>query len=210
MQLLLTPESPPTPVDGRVESVGRARRSSSGDVDDSLLRLAQSGDRAALEQFVRHYESRVFAFLSRATGAGPHVDDLAQEVFLRAFRALPRFEKREAKVSTWIFRIAVRLIQDHGRRNRDKLLTSTEELRDNSASPEELCARRAALTRIEHAAAELPDEQRVAFVLFEFHDQSHDEISKVTGAPVATVKTRIHRARRFLRAAVLGTLKAEQ
>jgi RNA polymerase sigma-70 factor (ECF subfamily) len=210
MQLLATPSSPPAPLDGPVESVERRRPSVLREVDDSLLRLAQAGDRAALQEFVRHYESRVFAFLSRATSAGPHVDDLAQEVFLRAFRALPRFEKREAKVSTWIFRIAVRLLQDHARKNREGLTTSTDDLRDPKGSPEDLCAQRAQLTRIEQAAAELPEEQRVAFVLFEFHDQTHEEIAKVTGAPTATVKTRIHRARRFLRAALLGPSKAEQ
>lgn len=210
MQLLATPSSPPAPLDGPVEAVVGAKSRGKPEVDDAVLRRAQAGDRAALQEFVRHYEGRVFAFLSRATGAGSHVDDLAQEVFLRAFRALPRFEKRDAKVSTWIFRIAVRLIQDHGRRNKFGLLLSSEDLRDGSESPEDLCARRADLTRIEQAAARLPEDQRVAFVLFEFHDQSHEEIAKATGAPIATVKTRIHRARRFLRVALLGEKRAEQ
>src|SRR5262249_59549700 len=90
-----------------------------GELDAETLLAAQRGDRAALERFVRHYQAPVFAFLSRLTGRGPHVEDLAQEVFLRAYRALPRFELRaDVRISTWLLGIAFRLVQDERKRRR--------------------------------------------------------------------------------------------
>lgn len=174
----------------------------SGDIASDILEAARRGEPAAMEQFVRHYERAVFAFLSRSLGRGPHIDDLAQEVFLRVFRALPEFEKREAKVSTWIFQIAVRLIQDQKKKPQRNFVTATDELGDAQPDPEQSCARRRLLSRVEMLVEDLPHEQRVALVLIEFHGMSHTEVAEVTNVGVATVKTRLHRARAFLRAAI--------
>jgi RNA polymerase sigma-70 factor (ECF subfamily) len=181
-----------------------ASRSDAGlrDVAPDVLQAARKGDPAAMEHFVRHYERPVFAFLSRSLGRGPHIDDLAQEVFLRVFRALPEFEKREAKVSTWIFQIAVRLIQDQKKKPQRMFVAATEELGDEKPDPEQSCARRRLLSRIEMLVEELPPEQRIALVLIEFHGMSHAEVAEVTGVGLATVKTRLHRARTFLRGAI--------
>lgn len=96
----------------------------SGEIDPTVLLSAQRGNAAALESFVRHYQRPVFAFLSRMTGRGPHVEDLAQEVFLRAYRALPRFEQRpETRLSTWLLGIACNLCRDEWRRRTPELLS---------------------------------------------------------------------------------------
>lgn len=188
---------PPEEARGSVEirrPVGRR-----GDIDAPTLAGAMSGDRAAIERFVRHYQGPVFAFLSRSAGRGPHVEDLAQEVFLRVLRALPQFVKSEAKVSTWIFQIAVRLLQDQRKRPQRVLVPVTDDLRDGQNDPEESCARRRMIHRIELLGERLPEEQRMALVLTEFHGFSHDEVAEVLGCRVATIKTRLHRARAFLR-----------
>lgn len=168
------------------------------DIDRSTLELAQSGDRAALGRVITHYEQPVFAFLSRALGRHHRVEDLAQEVFLRVVCALPQFEVRQAKLSTWIFQIAVRLLQDEGRRKSRTVVAATDELVSNEPDPERQSAAKEQLTRLERAAASLPEEQRIALVLLEFHDMDHREIARVTGCSPITVKTRIFRARRFL------------
>jgi RNA polymerase sigma-70 factor (ECF subfamily) len=197
-------ESPPDPT--RTHERPRRGAGQPCDVDLSTLGAAQAGDAAAIERFVLHYQGPVFAFLSRSVGRGPHVEDLAQEVFLRVIRALPQFVKAEAKVSTWIFQIAVRLIQDQRKRPARILVPVPFDLHDRGQDPEASCARRRALSRIEILVEQLPEEQRMALVLLEFHGLTHDEVAHIMNCGVSTVKTRLHRAKQFLRA----ELKKEQ
>jgi RNA polymerase sigma-70 factor (ECF subfamily) len=151
---------------------------------------------------VLHYQARVFAFLARSSAGDPQVEDMAQEVFLRAIRALPDFTPDRAKVSTWLFQIAVRLLQDRRKKPRRHMVPVSDEIRDERLGPEETYARRRTLERIQAAARQLPEEQRVALVLFEFHNLSHEEIAQATGVAAATVKTRVFRARKFLKEAL--------
>lgn len=183
----------------RAAPVVPLRAAAGSDVDVETFRAAQAGDEAALERFIRHYERPVFAFLSRTTGPGPHVEDLAQEVFLRVYRALPRFELREAKISTWVFQIAVRLIQDRRKRRQIPLTQGADDWSDPRLNPEEICAGRRSLSRLEILVESLPSEQRTALVLVEFHDLSHAQVAEIMGCRQTTVKTRLHRAREFLR-----------
>src|SRR5512135_1680069 len=81
------------------------------ELDPATLERCRQAQRSALEQFVRCYERRVFAFLSRALGYGLSVDDLAQEVFLRAYQSLEQFEPDgSARLSTWLLTIAYRVL----------------------------------------------------------------------------------------------------
>lgn len=179
--------------------VERTKQCRSTDLDVQTLKLAQAGNRAALGRFVEHYQDAVYGFLSRSLTHRRHrLDDLAQEVFLRAIRALPRFEQRDARVLTWLLQIAVRLLQDEGRKR--TLLSDALEDEQPALEPDPMqrASARQELTIVERAAARLPEEQRVALVLQEFHGLSHAEIAKATGTSVATVKTRVHRARAFL------------
>jgi RNA polymerase sigma-70 factor (ECF subfamily) len=185
------------------ESAKPARRTELGEVDPETLARAQVGDRTAQERFVRCYERRVHAFLGRSLLGREPVDDLAQEVFLRVLRALPRFEPGAARVSTWIFAIAVRLLADRSRRGRLSRFwfAPFDEATCPGAgpSPEEGAIDREALTAVEVALSELSPEQRMALALFELHELSHAEVAQAMGTSVATVKTRLFRARRTLR-----------
>lgn len=172
-----------------------------GELAAEVLEAARSGDRAALERFVRTYQEPLFAFLSRLTGRGPHVEDLAQEVFLRAHRALPRFELRpEARISTWLFGIAFRLVQDERKRRRLPLAPWEEGKAPGSLpSPDEEPARRELVTAFERAAAELSEEQLCTFLLSELHGLGTDDVARATNTTPNTVKTRLHRAKARLR-----------
>ena len=170
------------------------------EVDPATLARAQQGDPTAIERFVRHYERPVFAFLSRMAGRGPHVEDLAQEVFLRAYRALPTFERREnTRVSTWLFSIAWRLCIDQSRKPRPPLIpVETVPLRSLECPDRDHRRSRIALA-LEFATGELPPEQRAVFVLAECHGLTTAEIAHVTVTSRTTVKTRLFRARARLR-----------
>lgn len=173
----------------------------SRELDRATLDRCKKGDPLAFRAFVVRYERPVFALLSRMLGRGPHVEDLAQETFLRAFRAFPSFDLDEAaKPSTWLLTIATRLALDAKRR---PIFPPAPTADTSTTTPEQETARAQMGRAIESAAAELPHDQRVAFVLAEFHAMTLEEIAAATSAPEATVKTRLFRAREKLRAALL-------
>ncbi len=172
-----------------------------GEVSAAILERCRRGDRQALEHFVITYQNLVFAFLSRMVGRGPHVEDLAQEVFIRAHRALPRFELRpDARVSTWLLKIAVRLVQDSRKKRRPQLVPLCDDtMGDDRGHPEKAHRRREIARAFERAAAQLSDEHRMVFVLADFHGLSMASIAETVGIPENTVKTRLFRARERLR-----------
>jgi len=183
----------------------------SREVSATIIERCRQGDAAALEHFVLTYQNAVFAFLSRMVGNRPEVEDLAQEVFIRAYRALPRFELRpEARVSTWLLKIAVRLVQDHRKRRRPVLVPLHDELAaDDVTHPERAQRQREIARAFERAATQLTHEQRAVFVLAQFHGLTMAQIGEVIGVPENTVKTRLYRARERLRT-LLSELREAQ
>jgi RNA polymerase sigma-70 factor (ECF subfamily) len=168
-------------------------------------------DQLAFRAFVVRYERPVFALLSRLLGHGPHVEDLAQEAFLRAFRAFPAFDLTgPATPSTWLLTIATRLALDL--KKRAVIQTSPiESVAQDGRAPEQAIApgtpeterqRRELGIAISRAADRLPDEQRAAFVLAEFHGLSTAEIAHALDVNENTAKTRLFRARAALREAL--------
>lgn len=171
------------------------------ELDRVTLERARARDPMALRAFVVRYERAVFALLSRMTGPGPHVEDLAQETFLRAVRALPAFEPvGAARASTWLLTIAARLALD-ARKKRRFPLAAGEAARDvpDPATPETERARRELGRRIAGAAEELGDDQRAAFLLADVHGFSVAEVAAALGIPENTAKTRLFRARQHMR-----------
>lgn len=165
----------------------------------------------AFRAFVVRHERMVFALLSRMLGHGSEVEDLAQETFVRAFRAFPRFDPNgPAKVSTWLLTIAVRLALDA----RKKRKLTVVELDEGGAvsgkahgghlslTPENALEQRRLGDAISAAAATLPDDQRAVLVLSEMHGLSLLEIAAALEIPENTVKTRLFRAREKMRAAL--------
>ncbi|HEY8074095.1 MAG TPA: sigma-70 family RNA polymerase sigma factor, partial [Labilithrix sp.] len=146
----------------------------------------------------------VFALLSRMLGPGTDVEDLAQETFVRAYRAFPEFDPTgPAKVSTWLLTIATRLALDA--RKKKKLERADSEEAESAAAhstPELTLERRELGRALAEAAMELPDDQRAALVLAELHGLSIAEIAKALEVPENTAKTRLFRAREKMREAL--------
>lgn len=179
-----------------------------GELDRDTLLRARRGDPLAFRAFVVRYERPVFALLSRMLGRGHRVEDLAQETFLRAFRALPGFDPDgPARVSTWLLTIATRLALDEKKKQRrpEPMLPEAPA----PATPERVARQHELRVALGAAIEGLPDDQRAAFVLAEFHDFSLNEIAEALGAPVGTIKTRLFRARDKL-ARALDEFKEER
>jgi RNA polymerase sigma-70 factor (ECF subfamily) len=166
------------------------------ELDRDTLERCRSGDQTSLRAFVIHYERPVFALLSRLLGHVPEVDDLAQETFLRAIRALPGFDPEgPAQVSTWLLTIATRLGIDRLKKRPLRLEPVVDGASDERHSPELETSRGELRRAIARAVDALPADQRSAFVLAEFHDFSLAQISAALGIKENTVKTRLFRAR---------------
>ncbi len=163
-----------------------------------MLERCVKQDPEAFRWFVGRYQRAVFSLLGRMLGAAAPVEDLAQEVFLRAYRGFGSFDPTTNAI-TWLLTIATRLALDE--RKRRKLSLAPIEDADRVPGSDKWKNRELGLA-IEEAANALSDDQRAAFVLLEFHGLSIAEISQIVGAPENTVKTRIFRAKEHMREAL--------
>lgn len=175
-----------------------ARVGQGTELDELTVARAQRGDEAACRALVVRYERPVFALLSRMVGRGAGCEDLAQETFLRAFRALPGFVVGgRARLSTWILTIATRLALDELRRPRPLPLPPD--------LPGGASAETAALGRaIETAIRALSPDHQAVFLLREYHGLDYEEIGRALDVDVGTVRSRLARARAALRDALGG------
>ena len=157
-----------------------------------------------MRAFVVRYQRPVFALLSRLVGRGPHVEDLAQETFLRAFRALPGFDPAgAARPSTWVLTIATRLALDARRKKQLPSVSLDDETGASSTTtPESESARRELGRAIARAAAALSDDMRAAFLLADVHGFTIREIAEALSIPENTAKTRVFRARHQMRESI--------
>lgn len=169
------------------------------ELETSVLVRCRAREPAALRAFVERYERAVFALLSRMLGAAADVEDLAQETFLRAVRALPSFDPDgPARPSTWLLTIATRLALDRFRQRSREGRVVIELETATAASPEQDLEQFELRRAIARALDTLPFDQRAAFVLSEFHALSIAEIAQALDARESTVKTRLFRAREKL------------
>jgi len=177
-------------------------------LDPSVMRRCRGQDPVAFRAFVVRYERMVFALLSRMLGPGAEIEDLAQETFVRAYRALPTFDPDgPAKVSTWLLTIATRLALDA--RKRRRVAVDPIDVHADLAgpgTPERSLERRELGDALSAAADLLPDDQRAALVLAELHGFSIAEIAAALEIPENTAKTRLFRAREKMRAALQARL----
>jgi RNA polymerase sigma-70 factor (ECF subfamily) len=196
------------------------------DPDPEVLRRFQEGDASAFEAVVRRYEGSVLSLVRRYLGSrSPGVEDVAQQVFVRIWRARRTYEPR-AKVGTWIYRIAVnaclneirRLRADKNRRVAsftavfgDKAGDGGDGAADGPAAPDASPSIDAlddadVASRVRAAVDALPEAQRLAIVLSRFHGCSHEDVAAATGSSVPAVKSLLMRARENLRRALAPRL----
>jgi RNA polymerase sigma-70 factor, ECF subfamily len=171
------------------------------ELDELTLRRAQRGEAQACRALVEAYQRPVFAIVSRMlapAGLRARSEDLAQETFLRVFRALPRFELGgPARLSTWVLTIATRLALDELALKRPDTAVLDVEL-PGPARTDAQSERRALHAAIACAVAALAPDHRAVFLLREVHELSYEEIARALDVDVGTVKSRLSRARTAL------------
>lgn len=176
--------------------------------EPELIRRCVAGERAAFERFYRDHRRQVAGNLYRVLGDRSELDDLVQEVFVVAFRGMARF-RGDAKLSTWLYRICVNVAL--GRlRARSRRSPSVpygeflDEIADEGAGPERLAERREELVRVYRGLEQLAPKKRVVFVLHEIQGLDIKEIADIVQAPLVTVRTRLHYARKEFYALMAG------
>ena len=177
---------------------------SDAETDAGLVRAAQAGDADAFARLVRAHAGRVARLVSRFTRSRADLEEISQDVFLDAHRALGRFDGR-APFGHWLARIATRRCHDHLRRvYRRRWFTSLEALLSGGREParEEEPPGDPRLERLRRELERLPPEQRTVLTLLELEEHSVREVAALTGWSEGNVKVRAHRARAALRAAL--------
>lgn len=177
------------------------------------------------EALVREHQGMVFRTLTRMTGSGTHVEDLAQEAFLRLYRALPEF-RGDATVSTYLYRIVVNLSQDEWKRRRkERAHVAAEpvfieedggEWLENFAgddlagqharTPEQLMVDADVTRAVDEELLALPEVERAVLVLYHQEECSYEGIAVALGLPINTVRTHLHRGRKRLGEKLRGRL----
>ena len=172
--------------------------------DQSLIEHTLAGNRQAFRLLVLRYQRPLFRFLGLLGIRGARAEDVAQETFLRAFKALGTFDPARAAFSTWLFTIAKRLAIGEWRRARQEQRAPAElgEARSLAPNPAQsaLLAERA--RRIERALLALPEQLRSTFFLSQIKELTLEEVAELEGCALGTVKSRIFRAREQLRLAL--------
>jgi RNA polymerase sigma-70 factor (ECF subfamily) len=175
--------------------------------DEELVARSMGGDLDSFNQLVLRWERPIYALAYRVIGREEDARDVAQETFLRAFRALAGF-KGQAKFSSWLYRITLNLCRDWIRRERRAPVSQAPEGVDlielaseaePSESIEDLVTRRELGRAVARAMAMLPEEQRTAIVLKEYHGLTFQEIADLLDCPLSTVKTRLYQGLSVLR-----------
>jgi RNA polymerase sigma-70 factor (ECF subfamily) len=175
--------------------------------DEELVARSVAGDQDSFNQLILRWERPIYALAYRVLGRDEDARDVCQETFLRAFRALPGF-KGQAKFSSWLYRIALNLCRDWIRRQKRTPVVSAPEGIDiiemaaeqgPVESIEDLVARKQLSATVAEAMEKLPDEQRTAIILKEFHGLTFQEIADLQNCPLSTVKTRLYQGLSVLR-----------
>jgi RNA polymerase sigma-70 factor (ECF subfamily) len=183
-------------------------------LEQRLIDRLIARDERAFNELVRAYERRVFALVLRMIGDRAEAEDLAQEVFVQVFKAIGTF-RGDAKLSTWIYRIAVNLCKNRAKYLRVRHTGEQEELeavaervplgeakRANVGQverPDEMIAGKQVEQIVQRAILQIEPDFRECLVLRDVEELSYEEIGEIAGLPAGTVKSRIHRARAMLR-----------
>ncbi len=178
------------------------------DTDKELVRRVQKGERRAFDLLFIRYQHKILNLVGRYLRDTQDIEDVTQEAFIKAFRALPRF-RGDSAFYTWIYRIAINTAKNHvvARSRRppgvdvdvdDAEFMDGSEVLKEPENPESVMARDQLSAVIDTAIAELPEDLRSAVTLREFDGLSYEQIAEIMDCPVGTVRSRIFRAREFI------------
>ena len=192
----------------KTEFAGQSLRDQLRQADDSAIVSAfLNGEERAFSELVERYQTRLLNFIYRTIGDREKAEDLVQEVFIRVYRHIHRFD-RSKKFSTWVYTIASNLAKNELRnRSRNPLVLfqaitknwQDEErplqFEDFGNRPDDLYHKRDIREKVEEAVEKLPEHHRNVFVLRELEGKSYEEIAEITNTNLGTVKSRLNRAR---------------
>ncbi len=183
--------------------------------EKQLVRLAQEGSPAAFEELVTKYQPKVFSMALSFTRNREAADDLAQEIFLKAYLALPRFHGK-SEFGTWLYRISVNHIKDYLRKKGRAKEVSLDDVPEVSFSDREQTEKaqqeretEARRTLVQRFVQGLPEKYRVILTLRDIQGLAYEDISRILRLSPGTVDSRLHRARRMLRLKLVPYLTAE-
>lgn len=187
--------------------------------DEALVERVLAGHREAFAILVERHQRGIVAFVGRMSGDRESAADIAQEAFLKAFCALGSFDS-DYRFSTWLYRIASNCAVDHLRRRKARIPSlaggapgsdrAEAQIRATDPSPDQLLHCRELERRLDAEIAELPPQYRQLLHLRHRGQLRYDEIARVTGLPIGTVKNRIFRAREILRSRLANVLDSEE
>jgi len=174
-------------------------------LDEELVSRVQHGDKAAFDFLVIKYQHRIIQLVNRYVKDPSEAQDVAQEAFIKAYRALGDF-RGDAAFYTWLYRIAINTAKNYlisrTRRHSDYQLDIQEVEAMGNASqlqgmdtPEQLLLNQEIMTTLNLAIENLPEEMRVAFNLRELEGLSYEEIAQTMNCPIGTIRSRLFRAR---------------
>ena len=189
------------------------------DGDDKLVKRAKKGDSRAFDLLVLKYQGRVTQLVSRYLNNAAEVEDVTQEAFIKAYRALPNF-RGDSAFYTWLYRIAANAAKNHlvalGRRPTSDMELDDLEVFDvpgrlkDHESPDEVIMGQQLEMLISRTIEELPVELRAALTLREFEGLSYEGIADVLECPIGTVRSRIFRAREAIDVKVAQQLQGNE
>ncbi len=168
------------------------------------IAASKRGEREAFDVLVERYQRPIYRLCYRYVNNHEDASDLAQEVFLKAWRAIGRF-RGESAFSTWLYRIAVNACLNFRARNRPEARELDERLVDPRPGAERQLASEDAARQVRAAGGRLPDRQRATLILKLFHDLTHEEVARMLGSSVGTVKANLFHALANLRREMTGT-----
>jgi RNA polymerase sigma-70 factor (ECF subfamily) len=168
--------------------------------DEELVAASVAGRREAFDELVTRHRRMVYRVCHRFTGNHEDASDLAQDVFVRAYRGLASF-RGNSSVSTWLYRIAVNTALNHvgSRRPATDELDPGRHTDSTTPAPDDRVWQQQERARVRDAIRRLPDRQRATVILRVYHDLTHEEIARVLGSSVGTVKANFFHALRNLR-----------
>ena len=176
------------------------------DVDWQLVQRVQRGEKQAFDLLVAKYQRKLFRLLSRLIRDQAEIEDVAQEAFIKAYRALPNF-RGESAFYTWLYRIAINTAKNYlvaqGRRAPTRTETEIEDAENfddgdslrTEDTPERMLLSKQVAEAVNRAIERLPEDLRTAIVLRELEGLSYEEIAESMNCPIGTVRSRIFRAR---------------
>ena len=173
-----------------------------GEVDELVVARARRGDQDAFAEIVGHYDHRLRALAYRLLGDRDRMDDVLQDVYVKAFRSLPRF-RGDAALGTWLYRVTYNACLDELRRRPARGAVSLDDDRVPSvADPADLTVQRSDLAA---ALDRLPPDQRAAVLLIDAYGLDYGDAAAVLGVRTGTIASRLSRARAVLRTALETT-----